>query len=235
VRRHTVLSYYVYAVSSCLVGDFCGLARTRGPCSQDTFTLDATILAKSYTYWRKRKEGPCCGHHTTNHALIDAISSQAPTIPPSLPLPQTVVPSITGDTRAVCDLLSSLPGPDANKETTRLAREAVRDGLKALLRLMEFVQMPVSTIRGTEELAHELGALTADLPTQITLPILLNAYEFTSERGAPRSFASILSLPEERYRVGCLTGFGRAEVYGGRWTESGRRAHGPTGALVGGG
>jgi len=161
-----------------------------------------------------------------------------PSRPPSLPLPQTVVPPITGDTQAVCDLLSSLPGPDANKETTRLAREAVRDacdGLKALLRLMEFVQTPVSTIRGTEELAHELGDFTADLPTLIALPILLNAYVFTSERGAPRSFASLLSLPEERYRVGCLTGFGRAEVYGGRWTESGRRAHGPAVALVGGG
>jgi len=74
---------------------------------------------------------------------------------------------------------------------------------------MEFVQ--ISTIHGTEELGHELGALTADLPTLIALPILLNAYVFTSERGGPRSVASSLGLPEERYRVGCLTGFGRAE------------------------
>jgi len=73
---------------------------------------------------------------------------------------------------------------------------------------MEFVQM--STIHGTEGLAHELGALTADLPRLIALPILLNACVFTSERGGPRSVASSLGLPEERYRVGCLTGFGRA-------------------------
>ena len=135
-----------------------------------------------------------------------------PSRPPSPPPPQTVIPPLISDTRAVCDLLSSLPRPDADKEATRLAREAVSDacdGLKALLRLMEFVQ--VSTIHGTEELAHELGALTADLPTLIALPILLNAYVFTSERGGPRSVASILGLPEERYRVGCLTGFGRAE------------------------
>ena len=135
-----------------------------------------------------------------------------PSRPPSPPLSQTVVPPIISDTRAVCDLLSSLPRPDADKEPTRLAREAVSDacdGLKALLRLMEFVQM--GTIHGTEELAHELGSLTADLPTLIALPILLNAYVFTSERGGPRSVASMLGLPEERYRQGCLTGFGRAE------------------------
>jgi len=135
-----------------------------------------------------------------------------PSRPPSPPLPQTAVPPVVSDTRAACDLLSSLPRPGADKETTRLAREAVSDacdGLKALLRLMEFVQM--STINGTEELAHELGALTTDLPTLIALPILLNAYVFTSERGGPRSVASILGLPEERYRLGCLTGFGRAE------------------------
>ena len=135
-----------------------------------------------------------------------------PSRPPSPPLAQTVVLPIISDTRAVCDLLSSLPRPDADKETTCLAREAVSDacdGLKALLRLMDFVQM--STIHGPEELAHELGALTADLPTLIALPIILNAYVFTSERGGPRSVASILGLPEERYRLGCLTGFGRAE------------------------
>jgi hypothetical protein len=69
----------------------------------------------------------------------------------------------------------------------------------------------MSTIHGTEELAHELGALTVDLPTLIALPILLNAYAFTSERGGSRSVASMLGLPEERYRQGCLTGCGRAE------------------------
>ena len=135
-----------------------------------------------------------------------------PSRPPSPPLPQTALAPIVSDTRVACDLLSSLPRPGADKETTHLAREAVSDacdGLKALLRLMEFVQM--STIHSAEEFAQELGGLTTDLPTLIALPILLNAYVFTSERGGPRSVASILGLPEERYRQGCLTGFGRAE------------------------
>ena len=81
----------------------------------------------------------------------------------------------------LCDLLSSLPRPDADKETTHPARESVSDacdGLHSLLRLMEFVQM--STIHGTEQLAHELGSFTADLPTQVALPVLLNAYPFKS-------------------------------------------------------
>ena len=56
-RHHTIyaraltryLLYYLYPVSSCIVGDFCGLARTRGPCSRDTFTPEAAMLAKSRT------------------------------------------------------------------------------------------------------------------------------------------------------------------------------------------
>jgi hypothetical protein len=71
----------------------------------------------------------------------------------------------------------------------------------------------MSTIYGTEELAHELGALTADLPVLIALQILLNEYVSTSERDGLRSVGSILGLPEEQYRLGCLTGFGRAEKY----------------------
>ena len=113
-----------------------------------------------------------------------------PSCPPP-PLPQTVVPPIVGDTRTVCDLLSSLTRPDADKESTRLAREAVSDacdGLKALLRPMEFVHM--SMIHSVEEPAHELGALTADFPTLIALPILLSAYVFTSARGGARAVAS---------------------------------------------
>jgi hypothetical protein len=135
-----------------------------------------------------------------------------PSRPPSPPTLQPVMPPIVNDARAVCDLLSSLPRPAADRERTRLAREAVSDacgGLKALLCLMESVQ--TSTTHSTEDLARELGTLTADLPTLIALPILLNAYVFTSEKGGPRSIPSILGLPEDRYRQECLTGFGRAE------------------------
>jgi hypothetical protein len=133
-----------------------------------------------------------------------------PSRPPSPPTP--TMPPVVSDARAVCDLLSSLPRPADDRESTRLAREAVSDacgGLKALLRLMESVQ--TSTTHSTEDLARELGTLTADLPTLISLPILLNAYVFTGDKGGPRSVPSILGLPEERYRRECLTGFGRAE------------------------
>jgi len=66
------------------------------------------ILVKSCTCWHKRKEGSCHAHYTTNHASIDAVLSQAPTIP------QTTMPPIISDAQAVCDLLSSLPRPDAD-------------------------------------------------------------------------------------------------------------------------
>ena len=135
-----------------------------------------------------------------------------PSRPPSPPTLQPVLPPIVNDARAVCDLLSSLPRPAEDRERTRLAREAVTDacgGLKALLCLMESVQ--TSTTHCAEDLERELGTLTADLPTLIALPILLNAYVFTGEKGGPRSIPSILGLPEERYRQECLAGFGRAE------------------------
>ena len=125
-RPHTVLSYHLYPVSSWLVEDFCGLARTRGPCSQDAFTPDAAILAKSHTYWRKRKRDrdvgttpPTSPPSTRFHLKLP------PTCPLSPPLPQTVVPPIVSDTRTVCDLHSSLPRPDADKESTPFMRSSV--------------------------------------------------------------------------------------------------------------
>jgi hypothetical protein len=135
-----------------------------------------------------------------------------PSRPSSPPTPQPHMPPIVGDARAACDLLSSLPRPNADKEGTCLAREAVNDacdGLRALLCLLESVQ--TITTRDPAELARELGVSSAGLPTLIALPILLNAYVFTEERGGPRSVPSILGLSEERYRKECLTGFGRAE------------------------
>jgi hypothetical protein len=156
------------------------------------------------------KKGRAVG--STPPATPRFIPKLPPSRPPSPPTLQPVMPPIVNDARAVFDLLSYLPRPAADRERTRLAREAVSDacgGLKALLCLMESVQ--TSTTHSTEDLARELGTLTADLPTLIALPILLNAYVFTGEKGDPRSIPSILGIPEERYRQECLTGFGRAE------------------------
>lgn len=135
-----------------------------------------------------------------------------PSRPPSPPALQPYMPPVVADSRILAGLLSSLPRPDADKGSTRLAREAVNDacdGLKVLLRLLESVQ--TITTRDPVELARELGVLTADLPTLIALPILLNTYVFTGEKSGARTVSSMLGLPEEHYRQGCLTGFGRAE------------------------
>ena len=95
---------FLYPVSSCLVGDYRGLARTRGPCSQDAFTLDAAILAESRTCWHKWKGGSCCGYDTTNHVPIDAVSSQASTILPPLHFPKWSchLSSVTPELYATC-------------------------------------------------------------------------------------------------------------------------------------
>ena len=128
--------------------------------------------------------------------------------------------------RAVFDLLSSLTQADADNETTHLIRETVSDACDGLLRLMEFVQM--SMIHDTEELARELGALTADLLTLIVLSYLHKCTR-VQERGCrPRS-----NSPREgdiTWGVSLIRQGLR--VYHGRWSESARRAHEPSWVLV---
>jgi hypothetical protein len=100
--------------------------------SQDTFTPPSPNLALVGVSGRK---GRAALHHKPHlHGCGFITSTISSTIPPSLPSASA--------NRAVCDLLSSLPRPDTDKETTHLARESVSDGcdgLHSLLRLMEFV------------------------------------------------------------------------------------------------
>jgi hypothetical protein len=99
-----------------------------------------------------------------------------------------------------------------DRESTRLAREAVEEafaGLKSLVVLLETVQASVRRNIAESKLVDELGVLTADLPTLIALPPLLGAYG-----NGGQSVASMLGLSEDEYRKGCLAGFGRAEECG---------------------
>jgi len=88
------------------------------------------------------------------------------------------------------------------------------DGLKALAPLLEAVQsspMLQSEKHGFDS-GKDLEVLTADIPTLICLPVLLQAYGKSGEnRSAAHSVPSILGLSEDEYRKGCLPGFGRAE------------------------
>ncbi|KAJ6602169.1 hypothetical protein B0H10DRAFT_2230278 [Mycena sp. CBHHK59/15] len=127
-----------------------------------------------------------------------------PPSPPSTPVPTTTA----ADARTLCELLASLPRPAADKESTRLASEAIDeafDGLRALVPLLEAVQTPSNGGLGVSE--DELEGLTEELPTLIALPVLLKTYGSKSGR----SVAEMLRLSEHEYRKGCLSGFGRAE------------------------
>ena len=67
----------------------------------------------------------------------------------------------------------------------------------------------------------------------IVLPILLNAYVFTSERGGPRSVGFNTQAPGGVMSPGVFHRIQQSQrVYGGRWTESARRAHELARALV---
>ncbi|KAH9935645.1 uncharacterized protein B0H18DRAFT_976648 [Fomitopsis serialis] len=169
-------------------------------------------------------------------------------LPPSRPPSPPGAPSVRGssaaaDCRALYDLLNMLPRPSADKETTRLAREAVDeafDALSSLTALLEAIQATVTSSRGRAgglaaglaELESELEVLTADLPMLIALPILLRTFLPPIGTDQERTISSILGLPEGEYRRGCLSGFGRAEectdAVGKRILDALR-----TGALVG--
>lgn len=137
-----------------------------------------------------------------------------PSRPPSPPVPP-VLPTAADDARALYDMFCMFPRPSATKQSTRLAREAVDEafnGLKALPALIDAVHAlsprKLHFQSGPDTgLTHDLGVLTTELPTLISLPVLLNA----SEGAATTSVASMLGLSEDEYRKGCLSGFGRAE------------------------
>ena len=135
-----------------------------------------------------------------------------PSRPPS-PLLLHGPSSPHSDARALYDLLNLLPRPTANKESTRLAREAVDeafDGLIALYTFLEGIQLTNQGSQGEGELVDHLAMLSADLPTLIALPPLLRVYGANSSGVFP-VVASMIGLSEDEYRNGCLAGFGRAE------------------------
>ena len=86
------------------------------------------------------------------------------------------------------------------------------DGLKALAHLLEATQANSFTKNKQAEVDHEkeLEVLTADLPTLIALPVVLQAHI-----PASNDIASMIGVSEYDYRSRCLHGFSRAEECAG--------------------
>lgn len=139
-----------------------------------------------------------------------------PSRPPSPPGASSVHRPSTpaGDARLLFDLLNALPRPTPERETARLAREAVDEAFAALLGLASLLVL----VHSGALLAHsdaeaaeaELEQAAADVPTLLALPVLLRAL---GGPGCSRSVPGMLGMEPEAYRVGCLAGFGRAEEY----------------------
>lgn len=156
-----------------------------------------------------------------------------PSRPPSPPgQPSSRGASASSDARALVSLLGMLPRPSADKESTRIAREAVDeafDGLNTLATLLDAVQAQALSTRGrtgpatasasasattgstTAEWEAEVGALTQDIPTLVALPVLLRACLSSVSGLQDRSVASMLGLPKEDYRTCYLSGYGCAD------------------------
>lgn len=130
-------------------------------------------------------------------------------LPPSRPPspPYTQLTTAAADARALHNLLSLLPRPVAANKLACEAVDEAFDGLKALAALLEATRSnPYKGTQSQTELETELEMLTANLPTLISLPVVLHDYVSIS-----RSVANMLGMSEEEYRKSCLVGFSRAE------------------------
>ncbi|PPQ98435.1 hypothetical protein CVT24_004114 [Panaeolus cyanescens] len=132
-----------------------------------------------------------------------------PSRPPSPPS-TTAVPDVATDCKALYELLLLLPRPSPDNKATKLAREAVDEayeGLRTLPALFDAVKSKNRQMQNPIEVAKELNLLTSEIPSLIALPIVLRAF------GGPNTFSvsGMLGLTEDEYRMGCLSGFGRAE------------------------
>lgn len=132
-----------------------------------------------------------------------------PSRPPSPPI-AAIPASASADAQALFDLLNTLPRPSADKEATRLAREAVDeafDALRALSALLDAVDKRSGGAGSPKAMAKEVHQLAEDIPLLIALPILLSTYGGLN----PGSVATLLGFSETEYRRNCLSGIGRAE------------------------
>lgn len=141
-----------------------------------------------------------------------------PSRPPTPPN-HSVGSSLSGDARALFDMLGHIAKPSKDKAAGLLASEAVDEAFDALGSLVLLLDLIHNNPRSHaalnyEQLEADLMAVTDDLPTLIGLPILLRTYAVSGgsqEGGESRSVASILGMTEEGYRTNCLVGFNRAD------------------------
>lgn len=147
-------------------------------------------------------------------------------LPPSRPASPPVLNSAAStDARALFELLNLLPFPELTQSGGSLANEAVKEAMNDLNALPTLLESVESSSGKIERLEHSrLMRLTDELPSLISLPILLSA--FTDGL----TVSGLLGLAELEYRRGCLSGFVRAEecatLVGGRLLDAlNERAH----------
>jgi hypothetical protein len=129
------------------------------------------------------------------------------TTPP--PTSKLTIASAAVDCRVLYDLLVKLPRPSAGPASTQLAKEAVDQAFEGLRTLPTLLDIAINKGRfgTTDDLVKKFNDLTTKIPSLIVLPIILRAF---SGPGMS-SVSAMLGIPEEEYRKGCLSGFGRAE------------------------
>ena len=131
------------------------------------------------------------------------------TPPPPLSTSKLTIASAAADCRVLYDLLVHLPRPSAGPASTRLAKEAVDQAFESLRTLPTLLDIAINKGRSgtTDDLIKKFNDLTTKIPSLIALPIILRVFSGPGTSSIP----AVLGIPEEEYRKGCLSGFGRAE------------------------
>ena len=138
--------------------------------------------------------------------MLTAKKRGTPSPPPTSKLTKA---SAVADCKVLCDLLDQLPRPSVGPASTELAKEAVDQAFEGLRTLPALLDIANNKGRSgtSEDLINKFNDLTTKIPSLIALPIILRAF---SGPGMS-SVSAMLGIPEEEYRKGCLSGFGRAE------------------------
>ena len=137
------------------------------------------------------------------------LTAKKRTATPPPPISRLTRASAAVDCKALYDLLVQLPQPSAGPKSSQLAKEAVDQAFQGLKTLPTLLDIAVNKGRsGTaEDLVTKFNDLTTEIPSLIALPIVLRAFAGPGTL----SVSAMLGIPEEEYRRGCLSGFGRAE------------------------
>ena len=172
-------------------------------------SLHISVLWKALVALSHRVDINASPSLTPENSPLLTVKKRATTPPSPPPTSKLTIATAAMDCQLLHDLLVQLPRPSAGPESTRLAKEAVDEAFEGLRTLPKLLEVAINKGHsGTiEDLVKKFNGFATDIPSLIALPIILRAFSGPETS----SISAMLGIPDEEYRRGCLSGFGRAE------------------------